>query len=178
MSTSNNQTQDPATVKRHAPAEPGLPAGYKSHLKNQIIQSLRRSCEGEADPSPEAERRVIGTLVAWSGLTSDGDAVEAMLAAQMVVTHDLAMAVIGAAVDRTGGRSCYFGDSVTEACKVARANLQQIETLARYRTWRRKTEREALQQTATEERQQDVADARHQKRGRLDVEDLDREDAP
>lgn len=109
-------------------------------------------------------------MVAWSGLTSDGDAVEAMLAAQMVVTHDLAMAAIGAAVDLTGGRSRYFGDSITEACKVARANLQQVETLARYRTWRRKTEREALQQTATEARPQAVADARQQERGSVDIE--------
>lgn len=143
-----------------SPDKSGLPQTFREHLTGQITQSLQRAKHDpdvqsqdprgkdadSATPSPKADARVTSTLTAWVGMSRESDSIEAMLAAQIVVTHDLTMAAIGSAMNRTGEARCHFSNSVTEACKVARTTLQQIETLARYRTWRHRSEMEIHQQ--------------------------------
>lgn len=82
--------------------------------------------------------RESGALAAWLGLTQHGDAIEAMIAAQLVATHDLTMSAMGRAITRTH-QPGPFGSYITDACRAANASLRQIETLARYRTWRSKS---------------------------------------
>lgn len=134
---------------------------YQTHVADQISHSLAwhgapAKTPGDAAKTGETSesnnslpqkprKRVDGALAAWAGLHQDGDAIEAMLAAQIVVTHELAMTTMGIAVTNADTSRIRFGSKVSDACKIARANLQQVETLARYRTWRRRMERDALQ---------------------------------
>ena len=104
------------------------PQRWDSEARQHVPQDPVKAEKGE--PSK-------GALAAWAGLTENGDAVESMIAAQMVATHDLSMAALSQAIDRAN-ESGYFGGYIHDACKIARITLQQIETLARYRTWRRR----------------------------------------
>jgi hypothetical protein len=72
-----------------------------------------------------------------------------MIAAQLVATHDLSMMAIAQAIHRANATG-YFGGYINDACKVARVNLQQIETLARYRTWRMREAQAAVARETVE----------------------------
>ena len=120
---------------------------YRRHIIRQIGDTVTTpapakdsetdsATEPSTDPGDDQKSsREDGALAAWLGLTKEGDAVEAMIAAQLVATHELAMAVMGRAITRTS-QPGHFGPYVTDACRAANATLRQIETLARYRTWR------------------------------------------
>ncbi|NKB44431.1 MAG: hypothetical protein GKS03_09165 [Alphaproteobacteria bacterium] len=114
---------------------------FRRHIIRQIgdtVHTPPATENGDDEPaSDEDEKKENGALAAWLGLTKEGDAVEAMIAAQLVATHELAMAVMGRAITRTH-QSGHFGAYITDACRAANATLRQIETLARYRTWRLK----------------------------------------
>lgn len=127
---------------------------YRRHIIGQITQTVAtktptttndKSGEG-TDESTDKNKdenkghgiRESGALAAWLGLTQHGDAIEAMIAAQLVATHDLTMSAMGRAITRTH-QPGHFGSYITDACKAANATLRQIETLARYRTWRSKS---------------------------------------
>lgn len=141
--------------KTTPPAAGDLSPDYQEHLARQISQSLSgKDKASDAQPdndtsktsaAPKPQKRVEGALAAWAGLQQNSDAIEAMLAAQLIVTHELAMTTIGIAVNNSDTSRILFGSKVNDVCKITRANLQQVETLARYRTWRRRTEIEALQ---------------------------------
>lgn len=115
---------------------------YRRHIIRQIDDTVLGPPPDQEDETddPDSEddqnaQRQNGALAAWLGLTKEGDAIEAMIAAQLVATHELAMAVMGRAITRTR-QPDHFGAYVTDACRAATATLRQIETLARYRTWR------------------------------------------
>ncbi|MBT4741252.1 MAG: hypothetical protein HN793_07170 [Rhodospirillaceae bacterium] len=114
---------------------------YRRHIIRQIDDTVLGpppEQDGETEDLNDDDKkadRENGALAAWLGLTKEGDAVEAMIAAQLVATHELAMAVMGRAITRTS-QPGHFGAYVTDACRAANATLRQIETLARYRTWR------------------------------------------
>jgi len=52
------------------------------------------------------------------------------------------MAAMSRAITRTS-QPGHLGATITDACRAANATLRQIETLARYRTWRAKDARAA-----------------------------------
>ncbi len=111
------------------------PQRWDDETRQQVPQNPEKAEKGE--PSK-------GALAAWAGLTDNGDPVEEMIVAQMVTTHDLSMAALSQAINRANEFG-YFGGYIHDASKISRLILQQIETLARYRTWRR---REAMAASA------------------------------
>ena len=126
---------------------------YRRHIIGQITKTVMPDTEApnnhahdsdtpDADNSDEndakASLRESGALAAWLGLTQDGDAIEAMITAQLVATHDLTLTAMGRAITRAR-QPGHFGTYITDACRAAQATLRQIETLARYRTWRSKS---------------------------------------
>lgn len=121
---------------------------YRRHIIGQITKTVMPENEAQDGNTPDADNsdkddakaslRESGALAAWLGLTKDGDAIEAMITAQLVATHDLTMTAMGRAITRAR-QPGHYGTSVTDACKAAQATLRQIETLARYRTWRSKS---------------------------------------
>ena len=130
-------------------------AVFRLHVVRQIVTAVQppgdeaaaesESTEDSGDSAGSGDAaadRASGALSAWAGLTGGTDTVEAMIAAQIVATHDLSMMAIGRAI-RRASETGYFGGYINDACKVARVALGQIETLARYRTWRMRTNRDA-----------------------------------
>lgn len=135
----------PATSPANASRQ-RAPASYKSHLQTQITKALKRGRSDKSGQLAHCDPRVTSVVAAWTGLTQDSDAVEALLTAQMIVTHDLSMSAIGIAAESSGDSRSMFGTKVRDACAIARVTLQQIETLARYRTWRTQMDAEARRQ--------------------------------
>lgn len=109
----------------------------------QIRDAARALHPEESAEHEEAAQQEAGMLAAWEGLAEDGDAVEQMLAAQMIATHGLAMITLQRAMARAG-KGSYFGESIRDAGRVLAANLRQVETLARYRTWKMRMERDRV----------------------------------
>ena len=122
------------------------PEIHRQRIAEQVRTTVRAaqpdaSGEDGTTDAGHPGRREAGAIAAWLGLAQDGDAVEQMIAAQMVATHDLAMITLGRAMTRAG-TSSYFGESLRDASRVLTANLRQIETLARYRTWKMRVDKE------------------------------------
>lgn len=154
--TASDQTsaQPPATPissSKSTQAEAELPAAYRTRLCAQITRSLKPKKADVAPPdepdikAKTADERIKGALAAWGGLSDNSDAVEAMIAAQLIVTHELTMSTIADAFACSDGSRILLGDDLNDVCKMTRASLRQIETLARYRAWRMRSASEARQ---------------------------------
>ncbi len=99
------------------------------HIQSQVVSTLETDKAG-------ADDKIHSAITAWVGVTHAGDAVEAMIAAQLVASQELTMAIMARAIKRTASSS-HYGTCIADACRMATLSLRQIETLARYRTWKR-----------------------------------------
>ncbi|MEQ8736770.1 MAG: hypothetical protein RIC29_17745 [Rhodospirillaceae bacterium] len=114
-----------------------------NHIQAQIIDTVAASAptldtSAPSDPDQQTTDKVQSAITAWVGMTKEGDAVEAMIAAQLVASQNLTMATIKRAMKRTTGSS-HYGTCIIDACRISTLTLRQIETLARYRTWKRQS---------------------------------------
>lgn len=158
-----SQTRDTSPLDQTGPRQTGatiFAPTYREYLADQIVHSLKRTEKANTantakTPDGKKDSRGESSLAAWTGLNRDSDAVEAMISAQLIVTHELTMATITEAIACSDGARILLSNDLNDVCKMTRATMHQVETLARYRTWRRRTE----------------ADARQQKLEGLDIED-------
>lgn len=149
--TSAHPPVTPIASSKSPQAEAELPPAYRTRLRAQITRSLKPKNADVATPdepdikAKTADERVEGALAAWGGLSGNSDAVEAMIAAQLVVTHELTMSTIADAFACSDGSRILLRYDLNNVCKMTRASLRQIETLARYRAWRMRSASEARQ---------------------------------
>ena len=101
------------------------------HIQSQVVSTLATDKAG-------ADDKIQNAITAWVGVTREGDAVEAMIAAQLVASQEVTMAIMARAIKRTVNSS-HYGSCIVDACRMATLSLRQIETLARYRTWKRQS---------------------------------------
>jgi len=98
MSLSESPSDQPSSPSSDHPL-------FRTHVATQIVTAVTpRRWDADNDPAEEetsGPETACGALAAWAGLTKDADAIESMITAQMVATHDLSMHAVSQAINRT-----------------------------------------------------------------------------